>query len=53
MVIQLCREQGFMSIVFEGDAKVVIDAVNAQGQDWSRLEVYIVDIQREIQVIQN
>ena len=30
---QLCRENGFTSVMFEGDAKVVIDAINSTGPD--------------------
>jgi ribonuclease HI len=33
LAIQLCKENGFMSVMFEGDAKVVIDAVNSTRSD--------------------
>jgi ribonuclease HI len=37
MAIQVCKEMGFMHFVFEGDAKVVIDAINSPGSDWSKI----------------
>jgi ribonuclease HI len=53
MAVQLCRENGFMSVEFEGDAKVMIDAVNSQGQDWSRLGEVKEDIRQEVQGLHN
>ena len=34
--IQLCGEQGHDRVIFIGDAKSVVDAVNSEEQDWSR-----------------
>lgn len=52
MAIQLCKEMGFMHVLFEGDAKVVIDGVNSSASDWSRIGLLVKDIRREIQAIQ-
>jgi ribonuclease HI len=34
--IQLCGEQGHDRVIFMGDVKSVVDAVNSKEQDWSR-----------------
>ncbi|XP_059453477.1 uncharacterized protein LOC132184014 [Corylus avellana] len=44
MAIQLARDMGYLSIILEGDAKVVIEAVLSNEPDWSRRGHLIDDI---------
>lgn len=37
MAIELCRDLGLTHVHLEGDAKIIIDAVNREEADWSRL----------------
>jgi ribonuclease HI len=39
----LCRELGIHEVVFEGDAKQVVDAVNSNMSRWSRFGHLIED----------
>jgi ribonuclease HI len=35
MAIELCRDLGLTHVHLEGDAKIIIDAVNCEEADWS------------------
>ena len=48
LVIQLCREMGFLRVHIEGDAKSVVDAVNSVDVDKSWLGHVIEDIKMEL-----
>ena len=37
MAVKICKELGFSKVQFEGDAKIVIDAVLSKEEDRSRL----------------
>ena len=47
--IQLCRDRGYGRVHFMGDAKTVIDAVNSEVPDWSRMGHLINDIRELLQ----
>jgi ribonuclease HI len=49
MAIQVCKEMGFSKVHFEGDAKVVIDAVNSLKPDKSYKGLVVEDIRQELQ----
>jgi ribonuclease HI len=51
MTITKCKEMGFLKIHFEGDAKVVIDAVLSEEDDWSRKGTVIEDIKEELRTV--
>ena len=48
VTVQLCRELGVSMVHFEGDAKVVVDAVNSAEADGSWLGHLIEDIKRNL-----
>jgi ribonuclease HI len=51
MAIRKCKELGFTRVHFEGDAKVVVDAVLSEVEDRSRLGNVIEDIKEEIRTV--
>ncbi|XP_059429127.1 uncharacterized protein LOC132162934 [Corylus avellana] len=51
VAIGLCKEMGFRDIQFEGDAQVVINAVNSAETDWSRIGLMVTDIKRELETL--
>jgi ribonuclease HI len=48
MAIKKCKEMGFPKVHFEGDVKVVIDAVLSEEEDWSRRGNMKEDIKEEL-----
>ena len=46
--IDLCRNVGLTQVHLEGDAKIIIDAVNCEEVDWSRLDHVVEDIKAEL-----
>lgn len=36
LATQACREMGFMQVILEGDAKIIVDTTNSMESDWSR-----------------
>jgi ribonuclease HI len=46
--IDLCRNVGLTKVHLEGDAKIIIDAVNCEEADWSRLGHVVEDIKAEL-----
>lgn len=44
MAIQLCKEQGFTKVHFEGDAQTVVNAMNSKEVDWSGVGLLVEDI---------
>jgi ribonuclease HI len=51
-VIQFGMELGFTHIVLEGDSKLVVDAINAEGPSWSKIGHLVEDIQILLQNFQ-
>lgn len=43
--VELCRNQGFNSIILEGNSLIVVNAINRVGLNWSFLGNIILDIQ--------
>ena len=52
MAIRLCKNRGIERIIFERDAKAVINAVQIAEIDGSCLSVIVADIQGEMQSFQ-
>ena len=52
LVVHLCREHGFIRVHFEGDAQIVVNAINSQEVYWSRMGLLVDDLRGEIQTIQ-
>jgi ribonuclease HI len=42
--VEFCRDNGFSSIVLEGDSLLVVQAINNTGVNWSRIGFIIDDI---------
>jgi ribonuclease HI len=53
MAIRLCKNRGFDQIIFEGDAKAVINAVHSEEMDGSSLSVIVANIRCELQSFQH
>lgn len=51
MAIQLAREMGLTQVCLEGDAKIIVDAVNSREPDWSRSGHLVDDIRTELAAI--
>jgi hypothetical protein len=43
-MVEFCRDNGFSSIVLEGDSLLVVQAINNTGVNWSRIGFIIDDI---------
>lgn len=43
--VEFCKNQGFNSIILEGDSLIVVNAINRVWLNWSFLENIILDIQ--------
>jgi ribonuclease HI len=48
LAVQICKEVGFNRVLFEGDAKLVISAINSTEPDWSNVGVIIANIKEEL-----
>jgi ribonuclease HI len=44
-MIEFCRIRGYTRIILEGDSLIVVQAINRIGENWSRYENIIADIQ--------
>ncbi|XP_059441844.1 uncharacterized protein LOC132174168 [Corylus avellana] len=51
IAIQFCRSLGLEHVHFEGDAKMVITAVNSSDPDWSSMGFVVEDIKHELQAM--
>ena len=49
VAVHLCGEMGFQQVCLEGDAKVVVDAVNARAPVWTRWGHLVEDISLTLQ----
>jgi ribonuclease HI len=47
----LCRELGIHEVIFEGDAKQVVDAINSNTSKWSRFGHLIEDTRQMLQFL--
>ena len=53
MSIQLCHELGLSSVVFEGNAKGVVDGINSAEVDRGWMGQVMADIKHEIQALED
>jgi ribonuclease HI len=52
MAIQLCRDLGLSKVVFEGDAKVVVDGINSAEVDKGWMGHVLADIKHELSALE-
>ena len=48
VAINLYKTLGFNKIHLEGDAQIVVNAINSSSLDWSRMGISVEDIQLEL-----
>ena len=49
MAVQLCRAMGFTRVQFEGDAQVIVDAINSTEEDLNSLGHLVANVRVEVQ----